>query len=307
MSDNRPTPDGKAAIVMIDGFASVGVSAFDVTLLDIDEEKKDFQICPVAELKRNLSERLDKATCAQLNVIIRPRSADALLVQLDDLDAEKAGKLAPHAFLTVQTSPNNYQVWVAVTDGPKDGTDRKDEARQFRKRLRKGAGADTSATGAVRLAGSLNIKRKYAPAFPVVRVSQAQPGQYVTVAQLDAAGLIAPEDTVTPAAGCVPQLSRPSPRADAPRAWPSYDQALKGAPIKNGERDRSLADFMWAKWAAQRGWQANEIAYKLAEISDKAKERAMRGDNGYAVLTATNAVKAMERERGNRPARAPRL
>jgi hypothetical protein len=307
MSDSlRPLSDGKAASDMIEAFASVGVKAFDVTLLDIDEAKKGFQVCSTAELKRGLPERLEKATQAQLNVIIRPRATEALLVQLDDLDAAKVGKLACYAFMTVKTSANNFQVWVAIADGPKDDG-RKDEAKQFRKRLRKGAGADTSATGAVRMAGSLNFKRKYAPDFPMVKVSQAQPGQRVTVAVLDAAGLIAAEEAVTPAAGAVPVLQPPASRADAPRSWPNYDQALRGAPMKDGERDRSLADFMWAKWAAQRGWQANEIAYKLAGVSEKARERALKGDHGYAMLTATNAVKAEERERGNRPGRALRL
>ena len=65
-----------------------------------------------------------------------------------------------------------------------------------------------------------------------------------------------------------------------------------------GGPDRSLADFMWSKWAAQRGWNAEEIAAKLTDVSDKAKERAGKGDTGYASLTAENAVAVVDREKG---------
>ena len=91
------------------------------------------------------------------------------------------------------------------------------------------------------------------------------------------------------------------PRPDAPRYWPDYRRALAGAPLNDSRSgpDRSKADFMWAKWAAQRGWNADEIAAKLIEVSDKAKERSARGDDRYAELTAENAVAVVDRERGH--------
>jgi hypothetical protein len=60
-------------------------------------------------------------------------------------------------------------------------------------RVRRGAGADHSATGATRIAGSLNFKAKYAPAFPRVAIASANSGRLTTVAALAQAGLIAPE------------------------------------------------------------------------------------------------------------------
>jgi hypothetical protein len=294
-------PDTKKALAMIDAFTGTGATAFDVSLLDIDEQDKGYQSNRSAdELRRHLSARLEAASRAQLNVIIRPRSANVLFIQLDDLDhATGQARIWPHAFMSVETSPGNYQFWLAVSDGPKDSD--KEAAKQFRKRVRAGAHADKSASGAVRLAGSLNIKHKYAPDFPVVTVSQVEAGRTVSVATLDAAGLIAPPDAVTPPRS-VPPFKRPPPRADAPRHWPDYRRALQGAPIKKdgGGPDRSLADFMWSKWAAQRGWNADEIAAKLIDVSDKAKERAGKGDTGYATLTAQNAVAVMDRERGGR-------
>jgi|HubBroStandDraft_4_1064222.scaffolds.fasta_scaffold722305_1 hypothetical protein len=60
--------------------------------------------------------------------------------------------------------------------------------------------------------------------------------------------------------------------------------------------DRSLAGFMWCKWAVERGWSIEDIAARLPEVSEKAPERVRRGDEGYAVLTARNAAAAVGRE-----------
>lgn len=290
-------PDTKQALAMLDAFRGVGATSFYLTLLDIDENEQGLGWRSGEELRRGLSARLEAATRQKKNIVIRPRSTTSLLAQLDDLDDEEAARIGQHGFMTVRTSPNGYQVWLAVSDGPKE----KEAAKQFRKRIRKGAGADKSATGAVRLAGSLNIKPKYAPDFPVVTLSLVNPGKTATVAEIEAAGLLAAPETVTPARS-VPQLKTPKPRPDAPRHWPDWTRALAGAPLKKDGSgpDRSMADFMFCKWSAERGWQKEEIAAKLLEVSPKAQERAARADEGYATLTAENAFNVVERERARR-------
>ena len=306
-------PDTKQALAMLNAFASVGATAFDVTLFDIEEIQQGFQSArSVAELQRSMSARLEAASRTKNNIVIRPRSTTATLIQLDDFSDERAAKLAPHAFMTVQTSPGNNQVWLAVSDGPKDDKEASDReaARQFRKRVRAGAGADKQATGATRLAGSLNIKPKYAPDFPVVALRQVEPGKTVTVAGLEAAGLIAPPEAVTPPASVpIPKRSGP-----APKSWPDYQRTLQGAPMnRDGSGpDRSLADFMFCKWAAERGWMDREIAAKLAQVSEKAQERIRAGDvekdalqKGYCLVTAENAVRTVERERTRRQTLKP--
>ena len=45
----------------------------------------------------------------------------------------------------------------------------------FARRLRKGAGADPTASGATRIAGSQNFKEKYSPDFPYVRIVHITP------------------------------------------------------------------------------------------------------------------------------------
>jgi len=250
-------------------------------------------------MRRTAGLILPSAAKALLNVIIRPRSATTLLVQLDDLDADKVVQIVPHAFMTVCTSPGNYQLWLAVSDGPKESD--KEAAKLFRTRVRRGAGADQSATGATRIAGSLNFKPQYAPEYPMVVVGQVSPGRMTTVAALEQAGLIAAAELPQPPASAPPQIA---PRGTRPgtRYWPDYQQALRGAPRKaDGTPDRSLADYMFCKWAAERGWSAEETAEKLAEVSAKAQERIrVKNDPGYALLTARNAAGAVERDRHRR-------
>jgi hypothetical protein len=61
-------------------------------------------------------------------------------VQLDDLKASQLVALIPVACLTLETSPGNHQAWVTVSDAGPD-------AKDFARRLRKGVGADLTASG----------------------------------------------------------------------------------------------------------------------------------------------------------------
>jgi DNA primase RepB-like protein len=179
--------DNGKALDMLDAFASMGVRAFDVTMTDIRGDKipRGFRAnCGVDQLRRSIGPQLEASSRARENFIIRPRSAAARLIQLDDLPAEATARLAEYAFMVLCTSPGNFQAWVAVKAAPVD----------FARRLRKGAGADPSASGATRISGSLNFKTKYAPAFPLVEITEANPGRITTADELASAGLVAPAE-----------------------------------------------------------------------------------------------------------------
>src|SRR3954452_17562326 len=180
-----------AARNMIDTFGSVGATRFDVTLTNAAGEKDSFRrSVPLSDLKRTLPDMLDAAAATQRNVIVRPHSPNITFVQLDDLKTEQLAPLAPAVFLTLETSPGNFQAWVATRDR---------DDKDFARRLRKGTGADTTASGATRVAGSLNFKDKYAPNFPRVAIRAAQPGRLTTAAELEALGLVAaPEAVASP-------------------------------------------------------------------------------------------------------------
>ena len=84
------------------------------------------------------------------------------------------------------------------------------EDKDFARRLRKGAGADPTASGATRVAGSLNFKDKYAPAFPRVAIHAAQPGRLTTASELERLGLVAaPEPVVERPSPARARVSRP--------------------------------------------------------------------------------------------------
>lgn len=56
--------------------------------------------------------------------------------------------------------------------------------------------------------------------------------------------------------------------------------------------DISRADFTWCRTAIEWGWSAEATASRLMELSSKAKENG----EAYAVLTATNAARSVDRQ-----------
>lgn len=270
------------ALAMLAAFASVGAERFDLTFTDTAGAKIGFRgQRTLDQLQSTMPGILTEATAQQHNVIVRPRSTGAMLIQLDDLDAEMAARLRPVSFLVLRTSPGNYQAWVAVSDGDPD----------FARQLRKGTGADLTASGATRVSGSLNFKEKYAPAFPRVETVHASPGTVVTRTELVVLGVVAaPENS---AAEALP----PSRRRPSVRGWPSYQRCVENAPPRrSGEKhDISRADFTFCLLAIDWGWSVEETVAKLLQESSKAQENG----EAYALRTARNAAAAIER-RGER-------
>jgi hypothetical protein len=233
----------------------------------------------------------------QNNIIIRPHDPQGVaVVPLDDLDSPKVSRLAPHSFMIIRTSPGkdgagNYQAWVAVKDAPAD----KEAGKDFERRLRKGAGADRTASGATRIAGSINFKLKYATlsAFSVIEITAAAAGRMVSVGELERAGLVAPREEPRPALQAYARPITPSGRPSR-KKWPSYTFCLQHAPMANGEDrpDTSRADFTWCRTAIEWGWSIQDTANRLMELSSKARQNGER----YAMLTATNAAASVERQ-----------
>jgi hypothetical protein len=151
--------------------------------------------------------------------------------------------------------------------------------------VKKAAQGDPMASGAVRLAGSLNFKSGYAPNFPRVTITHATHGFIVPRKALEAMGLVAPPELPPPV---LPHSSRP---LAGRKAWPDYGQALAGAPLNQGKTgpDRSLADFTWCLTALSWGWDSAEVAAKLPQVSEKAAAQGER----YARTTANQAARAL--------------
>jgi RepB DNA-primase from phage plasmid len=283
MADDGTTTAHNAAQAMLDAFASVGAASFNLTWTNsTGEPRRSRKGVSLAELARAMPGMLDRAIANRLNLIVRPYGSAVAFIQLDDLTAEKLPRIAPARFLTIQTSPGSYQAWLAVP-GSYD--------KEFARRVRRGAGADLTASGATRVAGSLNYKEKYAPDFPRVSIRETAPGRKVTAAELEQLGLVSAPDNFAP---LPPALSA------SPYRWPSYAETLAGAP---GNRagdgpDRSKADFVWCMTAISWGYGVEDTAARLLIESQKAREEG----KSYADGTAKNAAQAVEKRR--RPARA---
>ena len=280
-SAQRETRAG-AALGVLDAFASVGADRFDLTFTDLAGAKVAFRgNQSLNRLRAAMPGILAHAEARRRNVIVRPRSAAATLIQLDDLDEAAAERLRPVSFLALRTSPGNYQAWVGVADADAD----------FARRLRKGAGADLTASGATRLSGSLNFKDRYAPAFPRVETVHTSPGKVVKRAELEDLGVVAPDERVT-----APTVSAARPAGA--RGWPSYRRCVDNAPKARGggRPDVSRADFTFCLLAIDWGWGVEEAAERLFQESRKARENG----EAYALRTARSAGAAIERRRGRR-------
>lgn len=125
------------------------------------------------DLRRTIPALLETSAAEQLSLIIRPHGPDVMFIQLDDLTADRLPHLAPAMFLLFETSPGNFQAWLALP-GKHD--------KELARRGKLAAHSDKSASGATRIAGSLNFKEEYAPNLPRVTITEAQPGRTTTMA-----------------------------------------------------------------------------------------------------------------------------
>jgi hypothetical protein len=271
-----------AARDMLETFASVGADAFDLTVTTRHGEKVRFRrSVSLADLCSAVPTQLDEATRLEHNVIVRPHGPGVVFIQLDDLSHARSERVRPAAFLGLETSPQNYQAWIALRQADHD----------FARRLRKGARADAAASGATRIAGSFNFKDKYAPDFPRVEIAYSAASLISGKDKLVQLGVVAKTDH-----GPGPPTVSPHVRHyPTPTRWPSYRRCIEGAPpTHDGTRpDISRADFTWCLIAIDWGWSIEDTAARLMEESPKARENGER----YAQLTSKRAAAAIEHRR----------
>jgi hypothetical protein len=299
------TPAAKA-LAMLDAFADVGVTIFDLTITNIKEDARGRQIVvgyelnqSIVDLRRRMPDLISDATPKQNNNIIRPYNPPGVaVIQLDDLDAAKVARVAEHSFMVICTSPGNHQVWLAINDAPAG----EEPAKDFVRRLKKATGADATASGATRIAGGFNFKRKYAPTFSRIEITRSNRGYVTNCKTLELAGLVAPEEKPRSPLPAYSRPLTPSGRLSRKRI-PSYEMCLRGAPKAHGEDrpDISRVDFLFGRTCAEWGWDVPHIAGFIMQFSPKAKTDGER----YAMLTATKAAASVEHH-PYRERRAPR-
>jgi hypothetical protein len=279
---------------MLDVFTSVGARSFVVTKLTVDQQIIWGKPYSAVELREKLPAMVrtaaeqkayalpgGKLVSAGENLIVRPSGPDVIFVQLDDLGTDQLERVRPASCIIVNTSPGNFQAWIAVSGVGKS------ESKEFVRRVRKAVGdVDKSASGAVRVAGTSNFKVKYWPNYPTVTITHAMPGRLMTAEELRQMGLLADaEPASTP-------ISPPRVSRDYDRPWPSYQITLsRTRPKRDGTGpDRSVADYSWCLIALTGQKSIEDTIAKLMEVSENAKQRAARGDEGYARITVENAA-----------------
>src|SRR3954465_8371907 len=111
------SPGVTRAAEMLAAFCSVGAEAFRLTCTDIDGCKRVYRQYDPSIPREKLPVIFETAEARKWNIIVRPIVGPGVtLIQLDDLDREALRSVQSLTFLELQTSPANYQAWVAVTD-----------------------------------------------------------------------------------------------------------------------------------------------------------------------------------------------
>jgi hypothetical protein len=283
---------------MLDLYASAGATRLDVTWTTDWQHEGDASWAAIKKKKLRfrrgvslhdfaeaLPRILDAAERRRHNVIIRPDGDDRTFIQLDDLTADKLPRIAPPVLLILQTSPASFQAWLALQGG---------EDREFTRRLKDGTGADVNATGATRIAGSLNFKPEHAPDFPSVAIHVGQPGRMTSAAELEQLGLVA--------------AKRPEPPPYRPPAplyrskMPSYAICLDRAPLApSGDGpDRSKADLSFAMTAFQWGNDPRDIERALMDEPESKSHQRGEKFAQELVRTAVRFVRENQQHRGRR-------
>jgi len=309
MPQNTKEANEQSALEMIDLFVASGADRFDVTLTNANGDLIRYRPNLTTEdVKHKIPYSINQAIENHHNIIIRPRNhaKTIFFVQLDDLKPDKLKQVEKARFLTIETSPNNFQSWIAISKAER--IDEKEIARA----LRRISGADTSASGATRLAGTHNFKDKYAPDYPIVAINSSNKGLIVSEQDLKDMGLLANAATaITSQPSQTPsrtptlnEISRPILKTSyqpqkQPKRFPDYGRCLDNAPANSEGKgqDTSRADFTWCMIAIDWGWSVEETANQLLkERYDDHKKH--RNSERYATLTARNAEIAVIRNKG---------
>jgi hypothetical protein len=253
----------------LEAFLSVGARPVEVGLKDDRDGRKGRMVRTVAfetadRFAGALPALLAESDAHAWSLIVRLRGEG--IVQVDDCGARAVELLSPLSFLVAETSPGNYQAWLAVAEPEIDEIRR----RIFAGLASQGLNGNGGAYGAMRWPGSRNHKpeRGGGNGAPLVRVVSSSPGRKVTVGELGQANLLPELPEVLPSA------ERPAVTFSGPQRWPDYDLCLSSKP------SRSEADASFVTLSFRRGFTASEIAVKLAEVSERA-----RGNRRYVERT----------------------
>jgi hypothetical protein len=289
--DENPPPVSSAltesqAAQTVAAFESVGVKKFEVFQRDettgersIDVPYKSFS---GARLRKELPSYLERNATREESFIIRPRGA---VIQIDDLNALLRARLEPFAFLGVGTSPGSFQEWIALPDGTTEETRKRVRERIYRQLNLEVKEADSGASGAMRWPDSINRKPKYCVEGkepPRVSLVHVNAGRRVSEAELERAGLLAPELPEAPP--CPEETRVVSSSRLSPEKWPERSRYIKCK--DDGDEDRSRTDYALMSACLRRGFHESEVVSHIIETSPRARRRGHKHTAGEVYKAA---------------------
>lgn len=213
----------------------------------------------VEHFKQHLSELIRTARERKLSLCVRWQGP---FIQVDDCDWSIVQKLRPFSFAVIETSRQNYQVWLAIAD-----VQTQQQLQTIRRRLLKSlqkTGANGGAYGSTRWPGTSNFKperRTPTGLSPLIVLESANFGHKITSSDLEANGLLAPEELQS-----VSQPKRGFSLNQIGDWWPDYSRRVAEKP------SRSEADASYAAICLKAEKEPEEVIEKLLEVSEKAQE-----------------------------------
>jgi len=271
--------DGAAltdALKALDLVRSVGAWQSNVILIEDATKHKEVlaQEVTLDEVKEKFPMWLDRSEREQKSLVVDVKPDGRHIIQVDEASAEVMQMLAPVSFMTVETSTNNGQVWLALPQGLDAPEIKVVKDRLFA--VLKAKGANKGASGGLRWIGTRNFKpeRKAVDgSFPHVRLLAYNMGRFTTAKELDELGLLTAQQK-SPQFRLKGNATRQSHRA---RREPSYEIAVESVKRKpDGGVDRSGVDLHYAVTCLNWGFTEGETVDLLNTHSPKAQERRDR-------------------------------
>jgi hypothetical protein len=290
---DKPTPPCapkkdflETPLLALEAFKSVGTESFFSMYKCEATRKLISEFTRSAERFENeLHTYFIKSECEKVSFCVRPEVDH--LIQLDDLTEADVNLFRPFSFLSVETSPGNYQSWLALDA---DSAARRYEIRQqLLCKLAGLGGVDKSASGSLRFPGFRNFKNKHKDAgFPRVKVTAVVLGNRVSESTLAAAGLLLPPPVLHPPVYEVSSKFNHS--SKSPTVFPSWERACTSLK-SDGAADQSVADFRWCMIAFDWGWSEEAIMAELRRVSPK----AAKAPRSYVERTVRRAAQRVNR------------
>ena len=290
----------------LDVFEETGFDRVDFGVVEVAEGQNVshgfMKDRPISEIREEVAVKMEEAQRNDWSVVVRPRHTEGVnstlrLLQMDDVELDDLEVLRDFAFMTLETSPDNFQALIAVeADEVSFGVLKREMVKHFK--------SDDGANGSVRLPGSLNTKPKHRDdrgGFPTVRLVETNPGLVFNLRDFDGLlGFNVVEMVNRDLLEARIMVKRGAPKVGIREGtggrWPSYYQCIEGAPMTaEGKPDRSKADFVFARTALDWGFSAEDVANCLMEESEKAQERGWKDPTSgmkYAMAVVNGALRS---------------